>query len=77
MIPSRVIGYAKDTGKLYQAMRGERDARQWRWIEVTHELDSADVRGDIVFTWPTIDQFPLVPPQRSNVSEIEDAAPGG
>jgi hypothetical protein len=68
MIPARVLGCDPITGKIYQAMRGERDSWRWRWIDVTHEADTPNTRGDVVFTFPGgINTFPMTPPARSTV----------
>jgi hypothetical protein len=68
MIPARVLGHDPNTGKIYQALRGEVTARSWRWIEVTHEADRPNLEGDIVFNFPGgIEAFPTVPPNQSKV----------
>lgn len=69
MIAARVLGRDLSTGKIYQAMRGEGDARRWRWIEVTHESDCVETRGDVVFSFPTMAMFPMTPPAKSNASD--------
>lgn len=73
MIPARVLAHDPQTGKIYQAMRGEVDARQWRWIEVTHEADRPNLKGDVVFAFPGgIATFPTSPPLDAKVHDIPE-----
>lgn len=66
MIPARVLARDLSTGRIFQAMRGERgDTRRWRWIEVTHD-DKPVLDGDVIFSFPTQEAFPLHAPDQSN-----------
>lgn len=75
MIPVRVLAFAKDTGRLFQAVRGESKSRLWSWVEVSpeHLRDIPDINGDILLQFPDVSQFPTEPP-RGTTARLHDPA---
>ena len=74
MIPARVLAIAKDTGKVYQAMRSEFVAQPvyWDWTETSHNDDIPFTGGDVVFRFPSVDSFPRTPPKDTNAKGADE-----